>query len=418
MRFRVKADKTSYDVVPVKKFEYFPCTGSMEDVDYEQGRNYGVMWDVEVPNFTKRKAAGEVFFNGMYSESLTSSVVPATFAALYKYQGRSDYCNGKAYVPTAVVPITSSSSTTTGPALIDAFLQQFDTERGIAVAKAWANVDETELLAYATIGELPETVRWLGDLYRRGIGIVKLFTSKKARLKYEFQSKKVSGKDQLDAMSNMWLEMRYAVRPLLFEMEQLVAALESEGSPPRRTARGYNEKEETSTSDAELYLGSNYYIHGINVVQRQSVYRAGVLYDINLDGKNWAAVLGLDQPLETIWELTRLSFLLDWFFNVGTLISAWTPNANLNPLGSWVTETHTFTYTAGYTDFRRVTPDPNWECIPQATAPGTLKATHEIKRRSITPQIPVLPSVKINLDWAKIVDIATIARSFYRALKS
>jgi hypothetical protein len=418
MRFRVKADSFSADIVKVKAFEYAPCTGSTDDVSYEQGREYSVMWDVEIPNFTKRKAAGEVFFNGMYSENLTASVTPATYAADYAYRGDPDYCVGKAYIPTLVAPITSSSSTTTGPALIDAFLQQFDTERGIAVAKAWANVDETELLAYATIGELPETVKWLGDLYRRGIGIVKFFTSKKARLKYEFRSKKVSGQDQRDAMSNMWLELRYAVRPLLFEMEQLIAALESEGSPPRQTARGYNEKEDTSSSDVELYLGSKYYIDAITVVQRQSVYRAGVLYDINLDGKNWAAVLGLDQPLETIWELTRLSFLLDWFFNVGTLIAAWTPNANLNPLGSWVTETHTFTYSSFYSGFKRVITDPNWDCFPTHTAPGILKATHEIKRRVITPERPMLPTIKINLDWAKIVDIAAIARSFYRALKS
>jgi hypothetical protein len=106
--------------------------------------------------------------------------------------------------------------------------------------------------------------------------------------------------------------------------------------------------------------------------------------------------------------------MLDWFFNIGDIIAMSTIDGQLTPLGSWVTEEHRFTYDLSYTIHRS-----NWN--PEYTVTyegdtGSLMGSYVVKRRIADPSKSIIPSVRINLSWAKLLDIASIARGFMKSM--
>jgi hypothetical protein len=307
-------------------------------------------------------------------------------------------------------PLLNSTDTTA----MDAFLEGFQSEREIAITAAWADVDQSEMLAYASIGELPETIRWVADCFRRLIKVLALFRARKVKLALKRQFLKPV--QMADALASFWLEMRYAVRPLMFEMEQLIASIQAETRPKRFTARGFHEVFDVSeTSHEENIVHSKEYVTDTCVTSRSSSYRAGVLYEIGINEGNWIEVFGLDKPLESIYELTKLSFVLDWFLNVGNLLGSWTVSSNLTPRGSWLTENHTITKVITGSGSRQNR--ANHTVTGEATDYGITKETHILKRRTISPDKPVYPHIDINLNVAKLVDLAAIARSIYRGIR-
>lgn len=63
--------------------------------------------------------------------------------------------------------------------------------------------------------------------------------------------------------------------------------------------------------------------------------RAGVLATPRTMG--FKDDFGLTKIPSTIWDLTRLSFVADWFFNTSSWLAAWTPDTYWSVLGSWAT---------------------------------------------------------------------------------
>jgi hypothetical protein len=270
------------------------------------------------------------------------------------------------------------------------------------------------MLAYATIGELPETIRWIADCYRRLIKVLALFRAKKVKLAIKRQL--MNPVDSADAMLNFWMEMRYAVRPLAFEMEQLIAALGADVRPNRCTARGFHEVTEvTETNEVKDLNHSKHFVNDNRVRTRTSSYRAGVLYEIGLVNDNWIEVFGFDKPLESIWELTKLSFVLDWLVNVGDLLASWTPSSNLTPVGSWCVETHHIDEISTAEDHTH-TRTADYDVSVDYLNYGVCRSVRKLQRRIISPDRPVYPHVKVNLDMYKLVDLVAIARQIYRGI--
>jgi hypothetical protein len=416
MRQRVKEDSYSNAALQYVQDDSYPVNAApiYYELIYEASRDFVAMEDTEIVDFHKRKSQGEIFNNAMLQVSESYEDRPATVHWKALHDNGDFYHRG--YYEPVTRPADYESPWSLSAANQALLFQRWDTGRGQAVAKAWANVDESELLAYATVGELPETVKWIASLYQRGIKLISLFKAKRIRLELQ----KLSHLDKVDALSNFWLEMRYALRPLIFEMEQIVNALKAETSPPRKTARGFVQKDSEQTVDMREYTGYNYSIirDTKGIISEVSDYRAGVLYNVDIENGHWAHVLALDQPLETIYELTKLSFLVDWFFNIGTLISAWTPNAGLTPLSSWVVETHTWSWDLEVLlSFNPAYTYPNYTFSNEESSYGYSKGELTVKRRSVDPSRPLFPSVKVNLDLAKLLDIATISRGLYRSFK-
>jgi hypothetical protein len=379
------------------------------------------MYDVSTPNFRRLIAEGKIINNPMYRETLTIKARNPVILSLARTAKVSPYPTGtlSGYVETEFTPPSPFIDAVTGiREEFYSWLNKHDSERNVAIMKAWSNVDESDLMAAASLGELPETVKWLASLFRRLISLFRSFRTKSSRLKKI--KKTMSLKDWAQARSDLWMELRYAFRPFVYEMYQIAEMLDGTDKQLRNTARGYySVRDFDSSTDNTIHHFDSIDIECEKIldINRYSQYRAGVLYEINLDEAGLASSLGLDQPFSVWWELTTLSFAIDWFFNIGDIISSLNPKAGLSPLASWCTETHVYKG-VGYVNVSTTETSGNYDVDDfDVTQDGEINYVHRLKVRTPSPKRSLIPSLRINLDWAKVVDLSCIARSIYRAIK-
>lgn len=405
--------RTMYDYSKAVNFYSFDWNTNSTDTrtadSYIPLRKLKWMEDVVTPNWKKLMAAGHIINNPMVTCDLTVN------KALYVHHRVGTFnttttidATWKDEIPMpSGYPWTSLTPDSVGIMLNN---ESYNDERMLAITKSWSEVQVSEIQALASLGEMPETIRWIASLLERALSIIRAVKGKNLKnlVKHQFHSKK----DSIDTVSNLWLELRYALRPLVFEMQQAVTALQTQvkkGS--RQTARGYNRVQPVSTTYGTKTLGACHVDLRTTIVRRSN-YRAGVLYTIDENINGIMALWGIDQPLETVWELTPLSFILDWFFNVGDVISSWSYNAGLHPLTSFVTEHHEFICDVAVTGsvFRPAATGYVWT-LNEVLEKGSSQQIVTIKRRVPNPSRSYLPTCKIKLDLAKITDLAAIGRT-------
>lgn len=123
----------------------------------------------------------------------------------------------------------------------------------------------------------------------------------------------------LRKLGGRWMELRYAIMPLIYSMKDITEQWE------RRNAIYHTERDKAVlTMDGEKPFlwgdGDCIYsqVYG-NVTVRsltKAAYRLGALQRL-------VAVVGLN-PFRTAWELVPMSFVVDWLLNVGDSIDALT----------------------------------------------------------------------------------------------
>jgi hypothetical protein len=379
-------------------------------VTYISAQQYIAMLDVVTPNWRKIIGAGGIINNPMLMYAYDSTVVPALVTCDGYWPSdptKKIRCTRGFVIPPVSTPTSLDWEFWAQYILADS------TGRDIALAQAWANVDISEMQALASLGELPETLRWMTSLVGRVVSLIRAFSQKKLMI----QANKLfrSGKSVIDAMSDLWLEFRYAVRPLVFDMQQAINAWNASVARSQRfTARGYHrDTKSTETSTYDLVESSSYHAIVSRVSTREANYRAGVMYTIDSDINGFTSIWGLDQPLETVWELIPFSFIVDWFFSVGDTLAQFTANPGLHPLCSFVTEevkettvdtinsiTWDATYVLG-----------NWTCTEGQTTTSVVT-----KRRLPAPSRPLLPKFRLKLDTAKLFDLVAIGRGLISSL--
>jgi hypothetical protein len=414
-----------YDQEVSSDFEkhYISDTGSVSDPPYSgiTAVRQSSMSDVETPNFKARSLKGEVILSPMTKSVYDLKRMPATTSFSLHHENKPVGEEYRRYDEPhwPIGDITRKSFDTDFGILFD----QSDDNRNEAIAHAWANVDECEIQLLASLGELPETIRWIASIYRKSLVVIRLYNRKLSVLSAMYLAfKKTRKRDIADGFAQLWLEYRYAFRPLVFEMKQAVdAAHKSIKKNSRATGRGFKLANVIWTSNYETRCWEERTIvTWLRTHTSYTTYRAGVLYQIEDDLSSILAVWGIDQPLESAWELLPFSFIIDWFFNIGDIIAMWTDNAGLTPLGSWCVENRVLSITdIGISVRHGSLPSNNlfdWGTMPAAmTNNGSLKSVGQYKRRVINPAQSYIPSVKLNLDLAKIFDLATIARLLFKS---
>lgn len=122
-------------------------------------------------------------------------------------------------------------------------------------------------------------------------------------------------------IADRYMEVRYAIRPLVYEIKSLAQALSAPKFElnSRRTFRGYASSADsledtpvTSWADP-TYDAKSLTAHRVST--REVSVRAGVL--VHVKSSHWLDRWGFDDIIETAWELTRLSFAIDWFIGIG-----------------------------------------------------------------------------------------------------
>lgn len=412
MRTRINQDLSSFETF-TNTWVVDGALQSSTETPFLSSRDYSCMIDSVTPDYKKRSARGEIILNPMSYEVLNYSSGALEFD--YSMVASGDIpCSGHMGVISAEIGFEPFLPDNGG--LFSDMFTEFESSRNSAIATAWSNVDESAILVAASLGELPETVRWMASLTSRFISLLRKLKKKKMRYLTEFARGEITRKQMTDKISDLWLEMRYAFRPLLFDMKQAAEAFEKElDTSLRFTARGFSDDSSSSTNQYIDNTGYANYVKSVKTTKRYTA-RAGVLYQITGDANSVVTIWGLDQPFEVVWELTPFSFIVDWFLNIGDVISAWSKNASLTVLGSWVSEQILMDefFTAVNVTADEETPPYEEFAVSQISLPDT-QCGRIFKRRVITPDRPTFPSIAVNLDVAKILDLALIARGLFQS---
>lgn len=279
-----------------------------------------------------------------------------------------------------------------------------------AITSAWANIGSEEVLALSAAAEMNSTVQGLSYMLK------KVYKITKAVKRRELQALKreLSWKE----LQEIYMNARYNLRPIAYDVKGCMAIIEKGvAKPQRQTFRGKSsESEITSEQINVLFEKQNtleFRLDIQKVSSRSITARAGVLCEA--DQQSYANSFGVDKIIETVWDLTPYSFIVDWFANVGDTISSWVPVIGFKPLTSWVTveilDSQLSTIIGGsappYADYAA------YRMTNQGTSliPCTWSIINRTRYRVPNYQRPVLPTCRLNIDPLKLLDLAIIGKN-------
>lgn len=370
-------------------------------VIYQVGKSFmpsisRVMDDVVTPNFRKLIRSGVIVNNPMISKTtkLTRDGINGSYDTRYVSHG-----NHRDY------------GTTWDAALYPPFLTEpsLDIVRLIALAgtRAWANVTSSEAASIVTLAEAKKTVAGTVEIIKRLLKWIRLVKRRRYR--------ELAGEFTPQQIANYWLEVRYGIRPLIYDMRDILNALhfrETRSIGDRQTFRGFQVAEAT-TQDEVVHPFGSFQKYRWNRSTKTSVrVRAGVLCQLeNLS--NQAEIWGLYDVPQALLDLTTFSFLVGWFFNVADVVAAWTPSFSWRPKASWtVVEKTTFSVVV---QGSRSWTDPYAFLGGGVSGGGNYQEVVEYTR---VPEATrdVIPSFNLNLDMSKLIDLVALAKTNFSAI--
>ncbi|AEQ25540.1 maturation protein [Escherichia phage Qbeta] len=183
------------------------------------------------------------------------------------------------------------------------------------------------------IGEGLETIKYLGLLLRRlreGYRAVKRGDLRALRRVIQSYH---NGKWKPATAGNLWLEFRYGLMPLFYDIRDVMLDWQNRHDKIQRLLRfSVGHGEDYVVEFDNLYPAVAYFKlkgeitlerrhrHGISYANREgyAVFDNGSLRPVS-DWKELATAF--INPHEVAWELTPYSFVVDWFLNVGDILA-------------------------------------------------------------------------------------------------
>jgi hypothetical protein len=219
----------------------------------------------------------------------------------------------------------------------------------LALQKAKGKVQNADLEMGETLGEYRETIqmiksplkslrKFLLDDKTRNLRLLLALAKKDKRGVNRLLGR--TGKASAEAMTSTWLELRYGLRPLVSLVQDVVEKVNSKKyafyDPDKirsaRSSLSFSSKQ--ALNDLEV----NYVAYGIRgsaVAEHSITAMASVQYRQDRE-QGILDQLGLTPRFlpETLWNLTRLSFVVDWLFTIGPWLATLRVNPGCNVLGN------------------------------------------------------------------------------------
>lgn len=298
--------------------------------------------DWVTPGFFRRRAKGEVFFK-TYSSLTTTKVnsgsshvvMTKTFPGcgtnpwIYERIGAVLYHVATTatltYAGQSVLPVATSLFSNTEIERLTAEIQtkcMADRQKGEAnFLESLAELDQAWALLTNPLSNLSKFL----DSFMRN-----------HRPKGRYKVTQKSGVPFIDFASSEYLRFRYGVQPLVNDCKAALKALQKayDAKPKRYTSRatGYivrNSYQEPTWSGGQFAMDigvTRTHLHRVRAMWLDE-YRNDAFIELGLTFRN---LMGL------ALELTRYSFVLEWFVNLGDLLYANVPRVSVTPLGGMV----------------------------------------------------------------------------------
>lgn len=206
-----------------------------------------------------------------------------------------------------------------------------------AVNRALANLSGNVNVA-EDFAEHKQTAKLAGDTVHRIAEGVRSF--RKDHPSVWQQVKGQSGR-RFASIPKLWLEHQYGWVPLLLDVKEsfdLLKRLDSDGDAVRLTVKGSAKYDRRVTG----FTGFNRVnlLDDVAIVSKKSMVRhdrTGAFCRLDYRVVNpvlhTMQQLGLLNPVDLVWELQPLSFVVDWFLPIGSYLQSWTGTFGLSFLG-------------------------------------------------------------------------------------
>lgn len=212
---------------------------------------------------------------------------------------------------------------------------------------AIANIDPTPSAFAEDAFEIRETLKFIRSPLTGIANLAKSFQRKRYKL---YRRNKVASlvaqqkPEIVKAVSDLWLQYRFAASPLLRSVMDGVDAFQTRNEkhtfPERLVSRGI-QKANTSLSESPTSdLGNGVYQSWETSLDAEADVAVGILYTVTnpVDNLQWRLGLRVKDVPETLWQVVPLSFMADRVWDVSKLIRGMTnlvdPQVRL--LAGWV----------------------------------------------------------------------------------
>jgi len=317
--------------------------------------------DTVTPDYWKRRKRGDIILNPYSSTrvvntsngdsnpthtSVPNACIGPAIKSVYINGGKQFAVGYRIFVgvPVNTVIIDSES--------IGRLLDEVWTECLSKIQSGATNLSES-------LAELDKSYEMLRNPLENVVKFIKDFRAHGKR-KRGFEKVAYQSKDLIVFVSSEWLRFRYGITPLVNDVKAVMKALKTvfDGQTPRLfTTRASGSISRSSTFNGSYIYNPYVVSYGISRAHQISVRATHIDKFIptryNTLGLTFQNVVGLG------WELTRYSFVVDWFVNIGDLIYANVPRVGLTSYGGVVTSKEIITalyYPTGFTNYDPV----NW----------------------------------------------------------
>lgn len=243
----------------------------------------------------------------------------------------------------------SASASRPGPITYPSVLQLMDYVKKndntdpFVISEAESNrhkkVNNADFELLATLAEGPETVKYIYSKLLTLYKILRAFRNgsykQYARETYK-KMKREMNKNQgafnaMSLFSSFWLEARFAIRPLIIDIDNAVKTLNRDKSiHDRYRFVGGSETELYKDIDDLGGLLSGVSYHS----ERTSSARSGTIMQM-LDETDINIAFGLSNIAGAVWEKIPYSWLLSYMFDVSTLLGRLSPNSSFEEMVRW-----------------------------------------------------------------------------------